>query len=696
MEGLSVAANVIAVIDLSIKLGDLVAEYIKEVKNAEKDIKEVQANIKTVENYLYYIKTLVEGPNKAKFEASSNLQDALDNFETKLRGLQNKLDEEFITQMAQKKRRNGVLGRMRVRGFQFKWPFVKPEVESIMKQFKGLQRLIDSMLQIDHIKIVLSIEQEANLAKIPVASGATFGSFDDEQEPECLPGTRIELLEVINQWVGSKETNVKPIFWLCGKAGTGKSTISRTVARVLRENSQLAASFFFKRGKANRGDASMLIGTIAADLRLHIPQLGPKMSEVIEKDPHISRRALNEQFQKLILTPLSKIDPTNIPQPMVIVIDALDECDGDDIARRVLGLLERLQAIDLDLRIFITSRPEMPINLGFKEVEDSTRDVHLHDIQKTTIKHDISLFLDYSFTNIQKNRRLPADWPGNGNMQIITEITVPLFISAATVCRFIGDTKFPAQSRLNAVLESHNMAFASKYDKTYIPVINQLLVDTNDTEKKALVMQFREIVGTIVLLESPLSLFSLSQLICKNEADIQCILDLFQSVLSIPEDHQHPIQTYHLSFRDFLLDENSKKQWFWLDAGKVHKKIAMGCIQVLSDSLKQDICNLRFPGVQISDLGAGIEKRIPSIVQYACQYWIIHLKKCIDCISEGDKKQVHKFLQEHLLHWLEAMSILKAGFRTVYLIGELELIVRVSRVFIFCSAYMYSFKQPND
>lgn len=47
---------------------------------------------------------------------------------------------------------------------------------------------------------------------------------------------------------------------------------------------------------------------------------------------------------------------------MVIVIDALDECDPDDDIRVVLQLLPQVRQA-LGLRIFLTSRPELPIRL---------------------------------------------------------------------------------------------------------------------------------------------------------------------------------------------------------------------------------------------------------------------------------------------------------------------------------------------
>jgi len=46
-------------------------------------------------------------------------------------------------------------------------------------------------------------------------------------------------------WCADPDPNSKCIFWLNGMAGTGKSTISRTIAQELAEKKRLAASFFF-------------------------------------------------------------------------------------------------------------------------------------------------------------------------------------------------------------------------------------------------------------------------------------------------------------------------------------------------------------------------------------------------------------------------------------------------------------------
>jgi len=80
---------------------------------------------------------------------------------------------------------------------------------------------------------ITKLQDKADLAKLLTAKEATYDSCAEGDLPQCLPGTRIDLLRQISDWTADPKG--KRIFWLCGKAGIGKSTISRTVAKNLDE-----------------------------------------------------------------------------------------------------------------------------------------------------------------------------------------------------------------------------------------------------------------------------------------------------------------------------------------------------------------------------------------------------------------------------------------------------------------------------
>ncbi len=92
----------------------------------------------------------------------------------------------------------------------------------------------------------------------------------------------------------------------------------------------------------------------------------------------------------------------------VVVIDALDECERDEDIRAILRLLERTKDIKaVSLRVFVTSRPELPIRLGFKQMSDGTyRDLVLHEVPRNTIERDITLFLEHELARIREQRSL--------------------------------------------------------------------------------------------------------------------------------------------------------------------------------------------------------------------------------------------------------------------------------------------------
>lgn len=240
-------------------------------------------------------------------------------------------------------------------------------------------------------------------------------------------------------------------------AGTGKSTIARTVAQSFANWDVLGASFFFKRGEGDRGSATRFFTTIATQLISCMPELTPSIRKAIHADPAISEKALKDQFEKLVLYPLSgmKRASPHTTLVLVVVIDALDECEREEDIRAILQLLAQAKDVKpIRLRVFVTSRPELPIRLGFQQMAGAIyQDFLLHEIPKATVEHDISAFLTHELTRIRVDRRLPVDWPGEANIRVLTEMAIPLFIFAATVCRFVGDPRWDPKKRLITILE---------------------------------------------------------------------------------------------------------------------------------------------------------------------------------------------------------------------------------------------------
>ena len=538
-------------------------------------------------------------------------------------------------------------------------------------------RALQSSVDLLHVKV--------DLSKLATAKGATYNSFADETSPQCLQGTRTELLRQVADW--ADDPNGKCIFWLCGMAGTGKSTISRTVSNILDKQQRLGASFFFKRGEGDRGNASRFFATIVLQLVYQVPGLDRSIADALESGYEVYENGLQEQYDKLLWEPLASIVPVSVPSSgLIIVIDALDECDRDSDKRNIVRLLARLHSMPaLRLRIFLTSRPELPVTLGFRTLAGHLHDdVVLEEVQATTIKHDIRRYLEYQFRImreedclLQPYDPLPTDWPVEEDIETLVGLAIPLFIFAFTVCRYVSEAN--PRKRLCALLQQSKRTSFSELDKTYLPILNQLVLGLDEREHDRTAQEFRELVGPIVLLADPLSASSLSRLLAIPLGDIDGILRHLQPVLNIPADPTKPIRLLHLSFRDFLVDAHGRGlNRFCVDEKWTHSRLAEQCLQLLNQSsvLKQDLLNLGKPGERRSHVSTEkVSESIPDEIAYACCYWAWHLTESGERIVDGGL--VHRFLKQHFLHWLEALSWLGRLSRTIAYVNNLQAVVQV-------------------
>lgn len=86
--------------------------------------------------------------------------------------------------------------------------------------------------------------------------------MDGVQREKCLSGTRLKMIQSIIQW-SLDTTDPQNILWVHGLAGSGKSTLSTTVASRLREMGHLGAFLFFDRDVDERSNPSLVVRTMA-------------------------------------------------------------------------------------------------------------------------------------------------------------------------------------------------------------------------------------------------------------------------------------------------------------------------------------------------------------------------------------------------------------------------------------------------
>lgn len=501
----------------------------------------------------------------------------------------------------------------------------------------------------------------------------------------------MDLLEEIRAW--NDEPQGTRIFWLMGMAGTGKSTVARTVARWLGDHNRLGASFFFSRGQGDRGHAAKFFSTLAFELATSVPALKPILRKAILATSGIETKSLRYQWKNLLYYPLKELNGTRSHQQAIhIVVDALDECENEKDVQAILKLITEVQDLkNIHLTIFLTSRPEVPVRTGFRDMPRTTyRDLILHEIPRDVVRADIRLYLRKEMDRIRENFEILEDWPEETSITKLVDKAHGLFIYASTVCSFIGDSDDPdGPEELLDLILSRKTADTSPFqalDDMYTQVLeNSMAKIKEERSREKLGQNFRKVVGAIVVLFDRFSADGLGDLLGIGRAKVMMTLRFLHSLLHIPKDEKCAIRPLHPSFSDFLLDgERCRERIFHIDYEDSHLKIAERCLTVMSHSLRKNICNLATEETPTKDVeGECIENAVPPQLRYACLHWFYHLehagqaRKQSNCLE--DNKQVHTFLQLHLLHWLETLTLLREADKAWNMIAGLYYMNGVSR-----------------
>lgn len=514
---------------------------------------------------------------------------------------------------------------------------------------------------------------------LATAEEAAFDAVGRDHTSFCLPDTRIDLLRDIRSWLSG--TSPERIYWLSGWAGTGKSTVARTIAREYHVRWQLG-NFFFSRGGGDAGHIHKFVGTLAMQLSHRWPAFKTALRRAIAADEGIVRRTQKAQWAALILKPLSEVLAEFPFRRVLLVIDAVDECGTELDMSHIIELLLDAQGLNENaFRILVTSRPEVAIRNKFDHNRGQYLSLALHQISDFIVEKDLDIFLCYHLTEIRQARSLDAEWPGHTNINRLVAMSGHLFIWAATVIRFVSEGGALVKKRLSSILDKGYRPGGPEMalDGIYLMVLdNAISSNLSVDEKEEVILEIRHILGTIAVLFAPLSLVGLTHLLNVETDEIECRLADLHSILDVSSRTDRPIRLHHPSFRDFLYDQiRCRNESLCVDQIAVHRMLADRCLTVLS-ILQKDVCGLKNAGIRVEDVdSAFLAQHLPSVVQYACRYWLSHAKH--GQVHLNDDGPVHRFLEVYCAYWLEAMSLIGRVMEAITVIRQLSSLIDVSR-----------------
>ena len=482
--------------------------------------------------------------------------------------------------------------------------------------------------------------------------------MDEYNRTPCLENTRLNVMNDLMDWIADDSSERKNVLWLYGLAGTGKSTVATTIAQVMRNLHRLGAFFFFNRNIHRRNFAT-LIRTLAYQLAIFDARFGAAISRILENMENIAEMPLEFQFKKLLsASTLGSVEWSG--GPIVLIIDALDECENKANRKILMQVLTKgFSDLPSFIRIMVISRPELDIQRAL-ESHSNVRPYPL-DIDSVT-NENVLTFIRHRLEEIRTKEGYLGGWPGDVKINSLANLAGGLFVWASTACSYI-ERGFDPNRRLSEILDKQRLDVSSGPNEALDSLYTTVLYSAGPWDDPSFRYNCCNILGVILCARLPLPCSVIDALLAlPQDSSSWKSVSRLRSVLDVKE--AEPIRILHPSFYDYLSERRNDKPWF-IDLEHHNRELALRCIHLLDKELRENICDMTLPYLNR-------KHTLSEAISYSCKFWMEHT--CLSDASNATEDIIHQtyvFLVRHLLHWMEALAILNSHDHTIRSVRDL-------------------------
>ncbi|KIM76096.1 hypothetical protein PILCRDRAFT_13006 [Piloderma croceum F 1598] len=468
-------------------------------------------------------------------------------------------------------------------------------LDAIIREIDGVRKLQQDQLQNINDKLDAQNQAKARrqfLANMLNTHTVTNATYDKQGKQPCDANTRTAILADIDTWMHDFSGDCQNFLWLTGDPGSGKSAITASVAKKCKNDGTLWAQFFINRNNADTTDPKSYFPSIARQLIDRMPDsdVAVAIYGALQNKCAIVDDISIEQASKLFVDAIEVASKLNSEKAVVVVIGGLDETNRSRL-RLTAGIFAELFAKlrCRNAKVFISSRTEDDIQKPFSKAFDVRHVKHIHlDTSTQASIQDVSYFLAKRIGEIVENNDLNwEEWPGMERMEILCIRASGLFIWAATVVKFFQEQiNTLGRECLNDLLDDVSTDGMDDINALYGAILRIVYKGRkSDWEFET----FRRVVGCIVVLQEPLCLAKIENLLDLRQnassecVDIQHLVRRLRTVLVPGTDaiNDQTIPRLHKSFFEFITSERADRR-FRINCNISNGELAVQCLRQLT------------------------------------------------------------------------------------------------------------------
>ncbi|KJZ68649.1 hypothetical protein HIM_11961 [Hirsutella minnesotensis 3608] len=434
------------------------------------------------------------------------------------------------------------------------------------------------------------------------------------------------------------------LLWIKGHAGTGKTMLLIGIIRELESKPDSLAprlSYFFCQG------TDSTLNNATAALRSLIWMLlvqQPYLIKYLRKKYNDSGTALFRDSNAFFALRGAFWDMLKDPElsPVLFVVDALDECD-----RTNPGLNELIDLISVSIsrtakvKWIVSSRPEVAVQAKLRNPVISKA---LIELDAQTLEAPVNAYIDHKLRALEGRDGYDTDTLAELSTEVRQRAS-NTFLWVALVFKELESVDgWDAVETIN----STPAGLSELYDH---------MMDRIGKGKMHDPQRCKSVLTATCLAYRPLFLAELSAVAgLSTKINPRTIVEKCGSFLTVMEE---TVFLIHQSAKDYL-NENFEDRLQRSGTAQGHADIGRRSIEAMSSVLKHNMYDLDY-GFKGEDMKTPEPDPLAPI-GYSCVFWADHLFESGETSSckrqLSDDGAEFRFLKEHLLYWLESLSLL--------------------------------------